>query len=69
MSVEKLLGEIMAEQKIGIAIVGTGFGQKIHIPGFQHHHRTEVVSVYHRDAAKAQSIAAAHNIPHSGDRL
>ncbi|WP_041765679.1 Gfo/Idh/MocA family protein [[Leptolyngbya] sp. PCC 7376] len=59
----------MAEQKIGIAIVGTGFGQKIHIPGFQHHHRTEVVSVYHRDAAKAQSIAAAHNIPHSGDRL
>lgn len=60
---------IMAEQKIGVAVVGTGFGQKIHLPGLQHHHRTEVVSVYHRDPAKAQAIAAQHNIPHSGSSL
>ncbi|MBV5257643.1 Gfo/Idh/MocA family oxidoreductase [Synechococcus moorigangaii CMS01] len=54
----------MTEQKIGVAIAGTGFGQKIHIPGFGHHHRTAVVAVYHRDPAKAEAIAAEHQIPH-----
>jgi predicted dehydrogenase len=56
-------------QKIGIAIIGTGFGQKIHIPGFQNHHRTEVVAVYHRDLAKAKTIAKTHNIPHASASL
>jgi predicted dehydrogenase len=51
--------------KIGIAVVGTGFGQKIHIPGFQTHHRTEVVAVYHRNLEKAQAIASSHNIPYA----
>ncbi|MGB2924720.1 MAG: Gfo/Idh/MocA family oxidoreductase [Limnothrix sp.] len=59
----------MAEKKIGVAVVGTGFGQKIHIPGLQHHHRTEVVSVYHRDPQKAQAIATEHNISHSATNL
>ncbi len=59
----------MIEQKIGVAIAGTGFGEKVHIPGFQHHHRTEVVSVYHRDTAKARAIAEKYDIPHYGDRL
>jgi len=54
---------------IGVAIVGTGFGQKVHIPGFQVHHRTNVVAVYHRELSKAQAIAAAHSIPHSSDSL
>ena len=57
------------EQKIGIAVVGTGFGQKIHIPGFQHHHRTEVVAVYNRDLATAKKIATQNNIPHGEDSL
>ncbi|MFM9266406.1 Gfo/Idh/MocA family protein [Tychonema sp. BBK16] len=51
--------------KIGVAVVGTGFGQKIHIPGFQTHHRTEVVAVYHRNLEKAQAIASSHNIPYA----
>ncbi len=51
--------------EIGVGIVGTGFGQKVHIPAFQAHHRTRVVAVYHRDAAKADAIAQAHNIPHA----
>lgn len=59
----------MAEATLGVAVVGTGFGQKIHIPGLQAHHRTEVVAVYHRDQAKAQAIAAAHNIPHGFSQL
>jgi predicted dehydrogenase len=56
-------------QKIGIALVGTGFGQKIHLPGFQHHHRTEVVAVYHRDLNKAKKIAQDHQIPYADDNL
>ncbi|MFQ4135483.1 Gfo/Idh/MocA family protein [Nodosilinea sp. PGN35] len=52
----------MAETPLRVAVVGTGFGQKVHIPGLQAHHRTEVVAVYHRDLARARAIAAAHGI-------
>jgi predicted dehydrogenase len=55
----------MASETIGIGIVGTGFGQKIHIPGFQIHHRTTVAAVYHRDRERAAAIAQSHNIPHT----
>lgn len=55
--------------KIGIAIVGTGFGQKIHIPGFQNHSRTEVVAVYNPDLNKAKSIAHKNNIPYGDNDL
>ena len=48
--------------QIGIAVVGTGFGQKIHIPGFQEHPRTEVVAVYNRDMARAKEIADSNKI-------
>ncbi|MUG93379.1 oxidoreductase [Scytonema sp. UIC 10036] len=50
---------------IGVAVVGTGFGQKVHIPGFQAHPHTEVVAVYSRDLEKAASIAQSYNIPHA----
>lgn len=56
-------------QKIGVAVIGTGFGQKIHIPGFQHHHRTEVVAVYNPDLSKAKSIADENNISHAYNNL
>ncbi|MEB3269943.1 MAG: Gfo/Idh/MocA family oxidoreductase [Leptolyngbya sp.] len=59
----------MAGAPLGVAVVGTGFGQKVHIPGLQAHHRTDVVAVYHRDLAKAKAIAAAHQIPHGCDSL
>jgi len=48
--------------QIGVAVVGTGFGQKIHIPGFQNHPRTEVVAVHNRDLNKAKEIADANKI-------
>ncbi|UKO97937.1 Gfo/Idh/MocA family protein [Nostoc sp. UHCC 0870] len=57
------------QNKIGIAIVGTGFGQKVHIPAFQAHHRTEIVAIYHRDINKAKAIAEANNIPHACDTI
>lgn len=53
------------QDQIGVGIVGTGFGQKVHIPGFMAHHRTRIVAVYHRDLAQAQAIAHAHQIPHA----
>jgi len=55
----------MTPSTIGVALVGTGFGQKIHLPGLQTHHRTEVVAIYHRDLQKARSIATAHQVPHA----
>ncbi|URD50287.1 Gfo/Idh/MocA family protein [Chroococcidiopsis sp. CCNUC1] len=54
---------------IGVAVVGTGFGQKVHLPGFKAHPRTQVVAVYHRDRDKAQAIAQTHNIPHASSAL
>ncbi|MBF2018535.1 MAG: Gfo/Idh/MocA family oxidoreductase [Hydrococcus sp. C42_A2020_068] len=57
------------QHKIGVAVVGTGFGQAIHIPGFQHHPRTEVVAVYNRDLGKAKAIADSHNIPYAYNQL
>ena len=59
----------MTQASIGVAVVGTGFGQKIHIPGFKAHHRTEVVAVYHRDRNQAQTIAEHHGIPHACDTI
>ena len=59
----------MAAASLGVAVVGTGFGQKVHIPGLQAHHRTHVVAVHHRDPQKAQAIATAHDIPHHGSTL
>ena len=59
----------MNQSLLGVAIVGTGFGQKVHIPGFQAHHRTKVAAVHHRDIDKARAIASTHNIPHSADNL
>lgn len=55
----------MTDPTIGVAIIGTGFGQKIHIPGFQAHHRTQVIAVYHRDLQKAEAIAHTHGIPNA----
>jgi len=53
----------MTQFPIGVGIVGTGFGQKIHIPGFQAHPKTALAAVYHRDLDTAKAIAAEHNIP------
>lgn len=54
---------------IGVAVVGTGFGEKVHIPGFQTYPRTHIAAVYHRDIDRAKVIAQSHNIPQFGDRL
>ncbi|SRR5579883_990857 len=50
---------------LGVAVVGTGFGQKVHIPGFQAYPGTQVVAVYHRNIDQAKAIAKSHNIPNA----
>ncbi|PSB05886.1 oxidoreductase [Pleurocapsa sp. CCALA 161] len=60
---------MISKNQIGVAVVGTGFGQKIHIPGFQHHPRTEVVAVYNRDLNQAQKIADEHKIYYAYNEL
>ena len=57
------------QEMIGVAVVGTGFGKKVHIPGLQEHPRTEVVAVYNRDLKKAKERAVANQIPHACDRI
>ena len=52
-----------------VAVVGTGFGQKIHIPGFQESPNTEMVVVYNRDIEKASAIADKYQIPNACDRV
>lgn len=59
----------MAESSIGVAVIGTGFGQKIHIPGLQLHPRTAVKAVYHRDPETARSIAQSHDIPQACSQI
>ncbi|MDF0551502.1 Gfo/Idh/MocA family oxidoreductase [Kamptonema sp. UHCC 0994] len=54
---------------ISVAVVGTGFGQKVHLPAFQAHLKTEVVAVYHRDLDKAKAIASANNIPYAANTI
>ncbi len=58
-----------ATKPLGVAVVGTGFGNKVHIPGFKEYPKTKVVAVYHRDIKKAQAIATEQNIPHAYSRL
>ena len=49
-------------ETIGVALVGTGFGLKVHLPALRAHPRIEVVSVVHRDRSRAESIAKTHGI-------
>jgi predicted dehydrogenase len=52
---------------IGIAIVGTGFGLKVHLPALRDCPKTQVVAVYHRDLKQAEAIAQTHRIPDASD--
>lgn len=55
--------------QVGVAVVGTGFGQKVHIPGLQAHHLTEVVAVWNRDMNKARAVADECGAGFASDRL
>ena len=49
--------------KLGVGVVGIGFGQKIHVPGFQEHPRTRVVAVAAAHPDRAAEAAKTYEIP------
>ncbi len=53
--------------RYGVGVIGVGFGEKVHIPGFQEHPRTKVVAVAAQRAARAEEVAEAWEIPFSTD--
>ena len=55
----------MAEAKIRVGVIGTGFGTIVHIPGFQSCPDTEVVAVCSARQERAEEAAAKFGIPHS----
>lgn len=59
----------MEQATIGVAVVGAGFGEKVHIPGFQAHHRTRIMAVCHRDRNQAEALAQRYQIPHACDSV
>ncbi len=51
--------------KIGVGIIGTGFGVNVQLPGFAAHPDFRVVAVTSRTPGRAAAIAAEHGIPHA----
>lgn len=56
-------------KSVGVGVIGTGFGQIVHIPGLREYPNTEVVAVYNRNIAKANQVAEKFQIPYACDRL
>ncbi len=48
---------------IQIGIVGTGFGEKVYIPGFQAIPNVKIVGIWGRNLAKAKMLAEKQDIP------
>jgi predicted dehydrogenase len=49
--------------KLGVGVIGVGFGEHIHIPGFQEHPSTRVVAVAAARPERAHEVAETHEIP------
>jgi predicted dehydrogenase len=52
---------------IGVGIIGTGFGAKVHVPGFQvlgEDGEVEVLALMGRSREQTAELAARHHIPH-----
>jgi predicted dehydrogenase len=53
--------------KLKVGIIGTGFGTRVHVPGFQAHPETEVVALASVRPGRAAAEAARLSIPHAFD--
>ena len=51
--------------KIGVGIIGTGFGVHVQLPGFAAHPDFQVVAVTSGTPGRASAIAGEHGIPHA----
>lgn len=52
----------MDQNKLNVAIVGTGFGAIVHLPAFIHNPHYHVVGIYGRNYTKTAAIAKEHGI-------
>ncbi|QHU99937.1 Gfo/Idh/MocA family protein [Synechocystis sp. CACIAM 05] len=52
-----------------VAVLGTGFGQAVHLPALQYHAQTEAIAIYHRDLAKGREVAKSQGLLQSYDSL
>ena len=52
-------------RRIPIAVVGTGFGARIHVPGLRASGRFDVVALVGRDAARTRATAERLGVPHA----
>lgn len=54
-------------EKIGVGLIGTGFGLRVQLPGFAAHPDFEVVAITSSAPGRAADIAAKHGIPQAHD--
>lgn len=47
---------------INVAIIGTGFGEIVHLPGYNLHDKYKVIGIYGRTQSKAEAIAKQYKI-------
>ncbi len=52
----------MKDNKIRVAVVGTGFGNLVHIPAYYMHDRFDLVGIYGRNQEKTEQIANKYGI-------
>jgi predicted dehydrogenase len=52
-------------RRIRIAVVGTGFGARIHVPGLRATGRFDVVALVGRDVARTRATAERLGVPHA----
>jgi predicted dehydrogenase len=56
-------------RRLRIAVVGTGFGARIHVPGLRATGRFDVVALVGRDAARTGAVADRLGVPHTCESL
>jgi predicted dehydrogenase len=55
----------MSERKIRVAVVGTGFGKTVQIPGFRACPNAEIYAICASSLEKAHAVQQEFNIPHA----
>jgi len=55
--------------RIGMVVVGTGFGSAVHLPALRDSEHFQVVGVCGRDLERTKQSAQEFAVPHYGDRL
>lgn len=57
------------QNRLGIVVVGTGFGSVVHLPALQDSEYFRVVGIWGRTLERAKRSAEEFAVPHYGDRL